>query len=350
MANSSERAFTISTTTILKIALILLVLWFVYVIRDVLALLFVSFIMASGITPWVDRLQKLRVPRVVSVLGIYVVLFGIFSLVVVLIVPALVEEIRQLTQKLPDLARSLASVLPSFGGDGQSTALDAIEKNLSTISQNLLQLTSGVFGTLASLFGGFASFITVLVIVFYMTVEEQGTKKFIQSVAPLKFQPYLVHLVNKIQERMGSWLRGQLLLSLIIGTTIYIGLAILGVKYALLLALLAGVFEIIPFIGPILAAIPAVFFAGTESWLLAGLTAALYLIVQQLENTVIVPKVMQQTVGLNPIVILIAVLIGGRIGGFLGVILSVPVAAIIAIFLRDVMEDRRMKENEVATN
>jgi predicted PurR-regulated permease PerM len=199
-------------------------------------------------------------------------------------------------------------------------------------------------------FGGVASFITVLVIVFYMTVEQNGTKKFIQSIAPIKYQPYLLQLIAKIQNKMGSWLRGQLLLSLIIGITTYIGLSILHVKYAMLLAILAGVFEIIPFIGPILAAIPAVFFAATDSTIRAFITAGFYVVVQQLENNLLVPKVMQQTVGLNPLVVLIAVLIGARIAGFLGVVLAVPIAAILAIFMRDVLEDRRTKDVKLETD
>lgn len=345
MATLEERTFHISTSTIMKVVLILFVLWIVYLILDVIALIFTAFVLASAITPWVDRLQQRRIPRVASVIAIYAILFGIISIAIVLIVPALINEVSALASKLPELYSSIAgSVFGVTQAPDQAATISAIEKNLQTLSQGLLQLTSGIFGTLSSIFGGVASFITVLVIVFYMTVEEQGMKKLIQSVAPIKYQPYLLQLIGKIQAKMGSWLRGQLLLSLIIGVTTYIVLAILGVKYAVLLALLAGVFEIIPFIGPILAAIPAVFFAASDSTVRAFIVAGVYLVIQQLENNFIVPKVMQQSVGLNPLVILIAVLIGARLAGFLGAILAVPVAAIVAIFFRDVFEDRRTKD------
>ncbi|MBI3956873.1 MAG: AI-2E family transporter [Candidatus Kerfeldbacteria bacterium] len=345
---SDERTFHISTSAIIKVVLVLLVLWFLYVIRDVIALIFVSFVLASAITPWVDRLQQRRIPRVASVIGIYVLLFGVISIAVVLIIPPLVEEIRLLASRLPDLYKTIAG--STFGLDqvpDQQSALDTLQKNLDAFSQGLLKLTSGIFGTLSSIFGGVASFVTVLVIVFYITVEEQGMKKLIQSVAPIKYQPYLMQFITKIQTKMGSWLRGQLLLSLIIGVVTYLGLSLLGVKYAVLLALLAGIFEIIPFIGPILAAIPAVFFAATDSTLRAFLTAGFYIVIQQLENAILVPKVMQQTVGLNPLVILIAVLVGARVAGFLGVVLAVPVAAILGIFLSDLFEDRRAKDAQL---
>lgn len=344
---NEERTFHVSTTTIIKVVLILLLLWFLYLILDVVALIFIAFVLASAITPWVDKLRERKIPRVASVIAIYAVFFGVFSIAVVLIVPALIDEIGQLTSKLPELYGSVAGSLFSVQQPPDQSAVATLEKSLQTFSQGLLQLTSGIFGTLSSIFGGVASFITVLVIVFYMTVEEDVMKKFIQSMTPLKYQPYLLHLIKKIQDRMGSWLRGQLLLSVIIAVTTYIGLSIIGVKYALVLAILAGLFEIIPFIGPILAAIPAVFFAATDSTLKALIVVALYVVIQQLENNIVVPKVMQQTVGLNPLIVLIAVLVGARIGGFLGIILAVPVAAILGIFLRDIMEDRRVKDSRL---
>lgn len=348
MADTDTKAFNISTLTILKIVIIGLVLWFLYNILDVLAMLFVSFIIASSIGPLVDRFELWKLPRVASVVILYVILFGVFSLLLILLVPAVIDEIGQLATKIPDLYSSFSHWLFTVPGfPEKNEAVSTLQNSLETISSSLSQVTSGIFNTLSSVFGGVASFLTVLVLTFYMTVEKQGMRKFVSSVVPPKYQPYFVQLLNKIQEKLGSWLRGQLLLSLIIGVTVYVGLLLLGVKYALLLGLLAGAFEIIPFIGPVLAAIPAVFFAATESPLKALLVVVLYIVIQQLENNIVVPKVMAKTVGLNPIVILVAVLIGARVGGVVGIILAVPVAAIIAIFLRDIFEERRMRSNKL---
>src|SRR3989338_7576223 len=167
MATLEERTFHISTTTIMKVVLILFVLWIVYLILDVIALIFTAFVLASAITPWVDKLQQRRIPRVASVIAIYAVLFGIISIAVVLIVPALINEVSTLASKLPELYSSIAgSVFGVTQAPDQAATISAIEKNLQTLSQGLLQLTSGIFGTLSSIFGGVASFITVLVIVF----------------------------------------------------------------------------------------------------------------------------------------------------------------------------------------
>lgn len=350
MANGESRAINVSSLTIAKVVIVLLLLWFLYLILDVLGIVFVSFIIAAAITPWVDALEARKIPRVASVIGIYVVLFGTISMAVALIVPAVVDELGQLAKRLPDLFQEISRWLaPVTGLPNREQAVSALQQNLDALNKGLIQVTSGIFNTLSSVFGGVASFITVLVIVFYMSVEQHGAKKFVQSFAPVKYRPYLIQLVAKIQMRLGGWLRGQLLLSLLIAVVTYIGLLLFGVKYALLLALLAGAFEIIPFIGPILAAIPAVFFAATDRPILALFVALFYLVVQQLENNILVPKVMQSSAGLNPIVILISVLIGARIGGIVGVIMAVPVAVILSVIFRDIFEERRIKDSRLET-
>lgn len=344
MANTEHRSIVITTSSVLRIVLVLLLLWFLYVIRDVIVMVFIAFALSSAISPWVDALQRRRIPRAASTIMIAGLFFGLLSLTVVLIVPALIEEIRTLTTKLPDLYSSVSGKL--FSVDGQpdtATALSTLEKNLQSFTQGLLSLTGSIFGTLSSVFGGVASFLTVLVISFFMSIEENGPRKLIQSLAPVKYQPYLVQLVAKVQQKMGDWLRGQLLLSGIIAVVTYIGLTLLGVKFALVLALFAGFMEIIPFIGPVLGAIPAVFFAASQSSLLVLLVIIFYIVIQQLENNFLVPKVMQRTVGLHPLVILLAVMIGARVGGFLGVILAVPIATIVDVFINDLFEDRRMR-------
>jgi len=183
----------------------------------------------------------------------------------------------------------------------------------------------------------------VLIITFYMTLEEDGMKKFVKSIAPLKYQPYLISKVKRVQVKMGMWLRGQLILSLILGVLAYIGLLIIGVDYALVLALLVAVTEFIPYVGPIIGGIPAVFIAFTQSPVKAGIVVVLYVVIQQLENSVISPKVMQKAVGLNPIIIILALLVGGTIGGFAGVILAIPAVTIISVFVEDFFDNKKEK-------
>jgi predicted PurR-regulated permease PerM len=177
-----------------------------------------------------------------------------------------------------------------------------------------------------------------LVITFYFSVQENAVKQFIVWLTPKGKEEKTVLIIEKIQSRLGLWLRGQMLLSLIIFIITYVGLKILGIKYALVLALLAGFFEVVPYLGPILSAVPAVFLTLISpwgGWFKALMVLVLYVVVQQAENNVIVPKVMARTVGLNPLIVIISILIGAKIAGVAGALVAVPVATALAVVLKE---------------
>jgi predicted PurR-regulated permease PerM len=152
-------------------------------------------------------------------------------------------------------------------------------------------------------------------------------------------------LFNRVQRKMGLWLRGQLILCLIIFALTYLGLSILGVKYALILALIAGLTEFIPYLGPFLGGVPAVFLAFTQSPTLAIFVAILYIIVQQIENNFLTPKIMEKAVGLNPIVSIAAIMVGFSIGGVIGALLSIPVATAAVVVIQDLLHKKQAKES-----
>lgn len=341
------RGISISTTTILKVIIIILLLLFVYLIRDILLLLFIAFVISSGINPIINRLEKRKIPRFLSTLGLYFVLFLVITLVFILLVPPISEQFKQLSENFPLYYEKIVAGFQSLQKYAVEHGFSSDwQKTIGSVNQGLGQVTSGLFATFVSLFGGLVSFIGVLVITFYMSLDSQGASKLVHSIFPSKYQPYLTHLITKIQEKMGAWLQGQLLLCLIIGVVSFIGLKILGVKFALVLALIAGITEFIPVAGPIIGAIPAIFLAFFQSPIKAFLVIILYIVVQQLENHIIVPKVMQRSVGLNPIIVIIAMLIGAKLAGILGMILAVPVATIVSIFFGDFFAERRAREKE----
>jgi len=273
------------------------------------------------------------VPRILGVIFIYLVMFLMIALVVTLIFPPLASQVKQLAISFPDFMDKIGLSVQELWGKYQ------IEGNLQTLldklSSKLNQATSSVFSTVINLFGGLFSAGIVLVISFYLAVQEKGVKRFLISLTPQEHQHYLSDLIERIQGKIGAWLRGQLLIMLIIGILTYIGLYFLGVKYALTLALVAGLLEIVPYIGPIMALIPAAILAFVQSPFLALLVVLLFIVIQQLENYIILPQVMKKTVGLNPIVIIIVMLIGAKLAGVMGLILSVPLAAALGEFLGD---------------
>jgi predicted PurR-regulated permease PerM len=210
------------------------------------------------------------------------------------------------------------------------------------LRDNVSGALGSVFSTVAGIFGGIVSFFIVLVITFYMTVEESSMKRTVTFILPDKYQPFTLQLINKVQRKIGDWLKGQLVLCLIVGVMAYIGLLILGVNYALVLGLLAAVGEFIPYLGPTISAIPAIFLAFTQSPIKALFVLILYVLIQQVENNILVPKVMQKAVGLNPIISIIALLVGAKTAGLIGVVLAIPVATAISVIVRELWSTKEV--------
>lgn len=335
--------FDLSFTTFLKMVVILLLLVFLYLVRDLLLMIFVAIVIASGLDPVIDFFQKKRIPRALSILFIFALFVGLLFLIIYVLVPPIVEQIQQLVNVLPQYFQIL---LENFGKNYGPFKLEVA--NIGEFAKSLTGrfggIVTNIYGALSNLLSGVIALIIILVLSFYFTVEEDNFKKFIRSITPTKHRPYVEDLVERLQKQIGLWLRGQLTLGLIVGILIFIGLSFLGVKYALVLALLAAIFEIVPYIGPIIAAIPAIFLAFNQSPVTGLLAIGLYILVQQLENHLLVPKVMGKTVGLNPLIIVLVILVGAKLAGVLGAILAVPLATAIHVFLKDIFEIRDARE------
>ncbi|MCR4305743.1 MAG: AI-2E family transporter [Candidatus Daviesbacteria bacterium] len=318
------RKVDISHKTIIFIALFILALWVTYLIRDLLIILFVSVIFVSALSPLVDFLVRLRFPKILSVAVTYIIIIGGVAGLIVIIVPPLIEESSRFIAAAPALL-------------GQFFVNNNIDKSifsseLSSISRNLFSVTLSVFDNLLAI-------IFLLVITFYLLLEKESLESRISSLFKSREERVKKSIV-KIEEKLGSWLQGQLVLSLLIGILSYIGLTVLNIPYALPLALIAGILEVIPVIGPIISAIPAIFLAFTISPLLSVMVAALYLIIQQLENSLIVPLVMKRAVGLNPLIVILAIAIGSRLLGIPGALLAVPLAVVFQIIVLEIIEER----------
>jgi predicted PurR-regulated permease PerM len=340
MNNNFNKVYniSISTFTVVKILLVLLMLYFLYIVRDILVVLFIALILSSAIKPFVDWMQRKKIPRALSMILIYFTLAIVISLIIYLIIPPMVEQIGEITKNLPrylDLLSTRFSNIKDYTGQVYSLAgaLDALKTSLQTNATSVLSALSGIFGSIVSFF-------LVLVVTFYMVVEENAMKKIVWSIVPLKNQPYVMRLIVRMQKKIGNWLIGQLILCFTVGLFIFLGLVILRVKYALILALLAGLFEAIPYLGPLLSAIPAVFLAFSQAPTLAIFVAIFYYAVQFTENNVLVPKIMQKAVGLNPVISITALLIGFKLAGIAGALLAIPVATAASVFIQDVFDNK----------
>ncbi|MCX6641557.1 MAG: AI-2E family transporter [bacterium] len=339
--------FNISTAAILKLLLFGLLILFLYLVRQVVALVFAALIFAMALDPWVDWLQKHKIPRSLGVTLIYVLAIALFSLSIVLLIPPVTQQVNDLAANFPDYYQQISSTL------GEINFLQGvdIQKELSARVTELGKMAGStattVVNAIFSLFKGVLSLFLMLVLTFYFIITEAGLKKMINMLTPKAHQPYVIGLFERMQLRMGLWLKGQLILSLVIFVLAFVGLTVVGVKYALLLAFLAGLFEVIPFVGPVAAAVPGIFLALHQSPMTALLALIVYMLIQQLEGHFIVPKVMSKTVDMNPLVVIIVVLIGVELGGIIGAILAIPVATAVSIALKDVIENREKQRNAV---
>lgn len=313
-----------STQVILKVIFSGLALWFLWDIRNIILLLILSLIIASAMEPLVDYLHHKKIPRFLSVLMVYVVVIGFGALVVYLMIPPVLEQFKIISENLPQYSDNLKKLL---GGFDAQNFLHQLLANFSS-SDNVVSSTFGVFN-------GALEFIAVLVISFYLVAEEKGMKTFIAALIPSHHHDFTLNLVNKIQKKMGLWVIGQVIISFGIFAFTYIGLSIMHVQYALVLSLVAGLFEIVPYIGPFLSAIPAMFIAFVQQPSLAIWVGVLYLFVHEFEGYVLVPKIMEKTVGQSPLLTLLALLVGYQLAGILGLIISVPLAVAISEAIKE---------------
>jgi predicted PurR-regulated permease PerM len=327
----------ISTATVFRLLLAVLLLLFLYVIRDVLVIILFSVVIASAIGPAVNFLQNRRVPRTIAAFLVYILLFILLALLLYLIIRPLSNELTNLSETLPLYIDRVSVTFEEVRSTSPyyEQVLTSIRDSLGEVSGNLRSIATNIFAALARLFGGITSAVMVIVISFYLAAQEHGISNFLRAVTPPVHQSYVLNLWGRAQTKMGRWVRGQIVLSLSIGVSVFIGLSIFGIPYAIILALIAAIFEVIPFVGPILAAIPAVLLALLISPVVALWTVLVYVIVQQLENYLLAPKIMERAVGLNPIVVIVSLLIGGQLLGVIGIILAVPVAAVVVELIRD---------------
>jgi predicted PurR-regulated permease PerM len=284
--------------------------------------------------PLVDWLyRRARFPRGLSVTLVYLIFISVVTIVIYFIIPPMVEQVRELGGRLEGIRDEISAGQSTFSRVFNQLG---VPQGLSDLSRYFTELSSNFFQTTLGVFSGLIQAVAILAISFYLISSESGMKNFIKSLAPLKHKPYVVSLTEKIQSKIGRWLLGQLIVSTFIFIITFVGLTLLGVKFALALALLAGLLEIVPYLGPLLSAIPAVFVAFVQEPELALFVIVLYVLIQQVENYALLPKVMGKTVGANPLVILLAVLIGFQIAGILGMLLAVPIVAAISVVVSDV--------------
>ena len=347
---SKNTVITITSGTFFRAFLALILIAVLYYLRDLAAVILFSVVIASGIEPAVMFLGRRRIPRVFVVILVFLSFLAFLGIIVYLIIPPLFKDLSDFVSLAPIYLdqtfgpQGIGKIFPGLPLFISRALLD-VATFLKISVQNF---TNGSFTTITQAFGGVVSFALLVIFSFYLAVQEKGVENFLRIVTPSNREKYILDLWRRSREKIGIWAKGQILLGLLVGVLTFLGLLILKVDFPLPLAILAGLLELIPLFGPILAAIPAIAIALLQNPTLALYTLALYAVIQQFENHLIYPLVVRRIIGVPPMIVILALVIGGRLGGLFGLLLAVPVATVLMEFVSDIEAKKRMaSENNV---
>lgn len=304
--------------------LFLLVLLLIYVLKETLVVVFVSYIIVAAQLPLVEYLKKRGLPNALAVVVVFFSLLVIFAGIIAPLVPFFATQIQQLFKGFPIYINqaALALGIPLEAKDVAQII------NPQQVGQNAFALVGGVFGA-------FLAVIASIAISFYLLLDYERIKQHIASLFPKSNHQEIVRLIDQVNIKLGAWLQGQVALCLSIGIITWVALQLIGLPFALPLAVLAGLFEIVPSIGPVISAIPAIIVALTISPNMAIIIIIAYILIQLLENNLLVPRIMSKAVGLNPIVVIIGVIVGSTLLGVAGALLSVPLISLLTLIAKD---------------
>jgi len=345
---------SISTGTIMRILIIGGLLFISIKLINIILIVLTSIVIASFIERAVGKMKKYIKNRVLAVFIVYVVVFSILIGLASVFIPVFVDEMSALVSSLKQYIPN-GSILNTFQPDTISGAKGVVNTisshgtigDLITSTQNLANsLSSGLFDVFSQVFGSLLNLILIVIISFYLSIKEKGIENFLRVIIPDESEEYIINLWQRTEHKIGLWMQGQMLIGLIIGLLTYLGLTIIGVKYSLVLAIITGVLEVIPF-GIYLAVVPAVMFSYLDGGItLSLLTIALYFIIHQFEAYLIYPLVIKKVIGISPLVIILSILVGFELAGFWGVILAVPFAVCLFEFLDD-LEKKKILAKDI---
>ncbi|MEX2052204.1 MAG: AI-2E family transporter, partial [Candidatus Paceibacterota bacterium] len=346
--HSHHTSVSISTGTMIRAALVALGIFLIWFLRDLVLIILTSIVIASFVESSVPIFKRWGIGRVFGIVILYVVSFLIMAALFYLFVPLLITEVynfstfmatyvpgvRFLEYFQNDSFSGAKDIVRSLGGDFSIGSLLEVSKAFIT------HLSGGFFTALSIAFGSIMNLAFIVLISFYLAIQEKGIENFLRLIFPITYEDYVVGLWERSRRKIALWMKGQVVLGALVAILIYLVLSLLGIQYALLLAIIAGVMEMVPY-GILVALVPAVSFSYLSGGIASALTVSgVYLIVHQFEVFLFAPLIIKQIVGLSPIVIILAALIGFELGGVWGVVLAIPSAVVVMEFLSDIEKDK----------
>lgn len=344
MINGSKTEIRIAPATLVLVLFFTLVGYAIFKVSGIITSILTAVVLASFVRPLSMIFTRLRVPRITAIVLVYLSIFVVIGGITYLFLPVFFEEIAGVANSLPE--GTLNEVFLVLGSDNATELLALLDVSssgdlLKGIGSNLSNLSSGLINALSASAGGLVNFILIIVVSFYFAIEDRGIEKFLRAVTPVQHEPYVISIWHRVERKIGMWFQGQLLSALVLSVLTYIGLLILNIPYALVLSLLAGVFGLIPF-GIVVAGIAAILIALSTVGVKAAIFVfIMYLLLQQFEEYILHPLIINKVTGVPSVVILLSLVVGLKLLGFMGLILALP-AAMTAVELINDFEKRKL--------
>lgn len=350
-----EIRVSITAGTVVTALLIVVGAYLFWLLRDLALLVLTAIIIASAIEPGVAFFIRQKMPRFIAALLVYVLVFGAIFSILYLFFPPIISDAAGFLTAMPryldtiNITTPLSNITDTVSVVSSQSQAQSYIQTLLSLQSLFISSSGSVLQLIITFFGGIFSLLLVIVLSFYFALQETGVDDFLRMVMPVKYEEYSVDLWKRAQKKIGLWMQGQILLSLIVGILVYLGLLIIGVPYALLLAVFTAMVEIIPVFGSIIAGVVAVIVGYSDGGIaIAAIVAGLYIVVNQFESNLIYPLIVKKIVGIPPLLVIVALIAGYTLAGFLGAVLSVPVSAVLLEFITDFDKRKRREAHKHA--
>jgi predicted PurR-regulated permease PerM len=337
---AEDKILDVSWRTVLKLAIAVGVFYMLFSIKQILIWFIFAVTVSLLFEPAVSFLQKKKVPRTLAVLFIYATFFGVLGILVYMMVPIFINEIQGFLNAFPDYFQKISPWFRDLGFD----AFANIQTFLNSLQDFLKGISKNIFTAITGIFGGVFTTLFVVVTALFLSLEEKAVEKALILLFPKSYEAKVLEVWQRCQKKVSGWFAGRLLGCIFVGVVSYISFLIFDVKYPFTLALFSGVFNFVPYIGPLATGVILFLIVFPTSAIKGILAIATLIVIQEIENNIVSPLLMKKLVGLPPVLVLIALVIGADLWGFLGAILAIPLFGILYEFLKGFLQKRKDRE------
>jgi len=336
---NNGKILDISWETIFKILFAVIFLYFLYLIRNVLIWFIFAVIISVLFEPLIDFLTKRKIPRLISVVLIYFIIFGLIALSIYFTVSIFTSEIRQFTKVLPQYFEKISPPFKALGFQ----AFENIEEFIGLLSKNLERMADTIFSAIAAIFGGILATLSIFSLSLFLSLEEKPIQKALSLIFPKKYEASLLDLWSRCKIRVSGWFLSRIFGCLFVGISSLVAFSLFNTKYPFSLGILAGTLNFVPIVGPIITGIIIFVIVCLDNFFQAILVLIVFILIQQIENNIILPALTKKFIGLSPVIVLLALTVGGILWGIWGAILAIPFFGILFEFFKEFLQKRKEK-------